>query len=225
MSARSKSLSPHWAQLVDILDRQGITCVLDVGANTGQYATYLRRSGYLGRIISFEPQAAAHAALRKAADGDADWAVAPAMALGEADGQATLHVSAESDMSSFHEFDPDFLATSPTSRYVSREEVQVRRLDSVFDGIVAAEDRPFLKIDTQGHEAGVLDGADGVLRRLAGIQLEMSLVPVYRGEAPFDALMARMQSAGFVPALFIPGYYSRHLGRMLQVDGVFVRAD
>ena len=51
----------------------------------------------------------------------------------------------------------------------------------------------------------------------------MWLVPLYDGEAMFDELMARMNDLGFVPHLLIPGYYSRHLGRMLQVDGVFLR--
>jgi len=223
VSGDAPILSPHWAQLVDILGRAEISLVLDIGANVGQYATYLRQSGYDGRIVSFEPLADAWATLDAAAAGDDDWQVAPRMAIGEADGTVTVNRSAESDMSSILALDPAFLESSPSSAYVGQETVPVRRLDVVFGGHVRADDRVFVKIDTQGYERQVLAGAAGVIDAIAGFQVEMSLVPLYDGEAMFDELMARMRALGFAPHLLIPGYYSRHLGRMLQVDGVFLR--
>jgi FkbM family methyltransferase len=216
-------LSPHWAQLVDILDRAAVSLVLDIGANVGQYATYLRQSGYSGRIVSFEPQAEAWAALDAAAAGDPAWQVAPPMAIGDNDGTVTVNRSAESDMSSILPLDPAFLESSPSSAYVGQETVPVRRLDAVFGDHVEADDRVFVKIDTQGYERQVLAGAAGVIDAVAGFQVEMSLVPLYDGEATFDELMAHLGALGFAPHLIIPGYYSRHLGRMLQVDGVFLR--
>jgi FkbM family methyltransferase len=216
-------LAPHWAQLVDILGRAEVSLILDVGANVGQYATYLRQSGYDGRIVSFEPLAEAWAALDAAAAGDPDWQVAARMAIGAADGTVVVNRSAESDMSSILPLDAAFLESSPSSAYVAQETVPVRRLDAVFGDHVQADDRVFVKIDTQGYERQVLAGAAGVIDAVTGLQVEMSLLPLYDGEATFDELMARMRALGFAPHLLIPGYYSRHLGRMLQVDGVFLR--
>ncbi|MCP4329502.1 MAG: FkbM family methyltransferase [Alphaproteobacteria bacterium] len=216
-------LSLHWAELVDILRAQGVSLVFDVGANVGQYATCLRRSGYDGRIVSFEPLADAWDALVAAASEDADWDVAPRLAIGDTDGTATINRSAEPDMSSILEFDPEFLASSPSSAYVGREEVPIVRLDDVFEDYARAQDRVMIKVDTQGYERQVVAGCEGVIHRIAGFQLEMSLLPLYRGEATFEILFAALTRRGFAPHLFIPGYYSRHLKRQLQVDGVFFR--
>jgi hypothetical protein len=57
-----------WEQrhLRKLFSKCNIDCVFDVGANYGQYARMLRDAvGFKGLIISFEPIAAAAAALRR----------------------------------------------------------------------------------------------------------------------------------------------------------------
>lgn len=215
----------HWLRIAGLLDRHGVNRVLDVGANTGQYAGWLRKAGWRGPIVSFEPASAAHAELVRAAATDPDWTVAQRMALGRAESEATLHVSNESDMSSLLPMRDDFLATSPTSREIATETVRVRSLDSVFPEYADERDRVLLKIDTQGSEAAVLDGARKTLPRLAGIQIELSLVCLYEGESGWRAMLDRLSDVGFEPHLVIPGYWSRHLGRMLQFDAVLFRSE
>jgi Methyltransferase FkbM domain len=101
--------------------------------------------------------------------------------------------------------------------------VPLARLESAAQPYLELEDRIFLKIDTQGFEPQVLDGAGILLARLCGLQLEMSLVACYEGEVGFRAMLDRLAAAGFEPWLFVPGYYERKLGRQLQIDGVFMR--
>ena len=72
LTPRRKAKSPN-AQLVAVLQHFRITCVLDVGANVGQYGSLLREWGYPGRIVSFEPQADAHRALERRAAADPAW--------------------------------------------------------------------------------------------------------------------------------------------------------
>lgn len=218
-----KKVRSAGAQIVRILEQERVSCVLDVGANVGQYAKRLRRDGYTGRILSFEPVAAVHAELVAAARPDARWRVAPRMALGAADGEAVIEVSAESDMSSLRPQSDLLQRVSPSSEIIGREPVTLRRLDGVADVELGLGDRAFLKIDTQGSEADVLAGATGLLPRLVGIQLELSFRPLYDGEPDYRAMIWALGEAGFEPALFLPGYFERKTARQLQFDGVFVR--
>ena len=63
---RLKSISTPAAKLVASLLKFNIDLVLDVGANQGQFASEIRRSGYTGNIVSFEPLSKAHSKLLKA---------------------------------------------------------------------------------------------------------------------------------------------------------------
>lgn len=219
---RGKSRDVH-DQLVAALHRHEVDAVLDVGANSGQYGRRLRRHGWQGPIISFEPQADVHARLLRQARPDRSWIVAPPMALGAEDGVATLERSAESDMSSLLPQNPTLQKLSPSSAIIGRVEVPLRRLDGLpqlQDGRFA---RMLLKVDVQGSELDVLEGARGLLDRIVGIQLETALVPLYVGEHGFRSALERLEDLGFDLHLLIPGYYERKLGRQLQVDMVAFR--
>ena len=220
----SKKAKPPSAQLAAVLARFAISCVLDVGANRGQYGAMLRAWGYRGRIVSFEPLADAHGALARRARADRSWQVAPRMALGGQDGEVEIAVSAESDMSSILPQNALLKEVSPSSAVIGRETVPLRRLDGVVGSYLTSEDRVFLKIDTQGYEARVLAGAGGLIERLSGIQLEMSLLPIYEGEQDFRTTFDQLVAAGFEPYLLLSGYFERKLARQLQVDGVFMRS-
>jgi FkbM family methyltransferase len=222
LTPRAKAKSPN-AQLVAVLEHFGITCVLDVGANVGQYGSMLRERGWRGRIVSFEPQAEAHRALERRAAADPDWQVAPRMALGKEAGEVEIEVSAEPDMSSVLPQSALLREISPSSAVVRKETVPLCRLDDVAGPYLRPDDRVFLKIDVQGYEGEVLTGVGQLLERLAGIQLEMSLVPLYDGELDFRGLLDELAALGFEPWLLLPGYFERKLARQLQVDGVFMR--
>lgn len=213
----------HWDNLITIFRHFGITAVLDIGAHKGEYGGYLRRAGWDGRIVSFEPQSAVRPVLERKAATDGNWQVLPPMAIGAADGALALNISAETDMSSALPLADSAMAFTPTSRMVGRETVPVQALAAVFDDVVSIDDTVFVKVDTQGFESAVLDGAAPVMDRIAGWQLEMSIEKIYDGEADWRVMLDRMDALGYAAHLFIPGYFSRHIARQLQIDGVFMR--
>lgn len=222
LTPRKKAKSPN-AQLAALLKHHQIDAVFDVGANVGQYGNRLRDWGYEGRIISFEPLSSAHAQLSTLSASDPRWIVAPRMAIGDIDGEIDIQVSAETDMSSILPQSDLMKTISPSSAIQSTERVPIHRLDSIAEDYVNAEHRVFMKVDTQGFEPQVLDGSEALLGRLIGVQLEMSLLPIYEGERDYLTMIRRLAAAGFTLQLVLPGYFERKLGRMLEVDGVFMR--
>lgn len=210
-------------RLVGLLRAHGIDHVLDVGANLGQYAGSLRQAGYVGKITSFEPVAETHRALAGLARADANWAVAPQMALGAHAGQVTMHVSNRSDMSSVMTIEAATLEAIPRAFETATEDVPLNRLDAVFDHFVDPADTVFLKLDTQGSEFSILQGAEAILPRIVGLQIELSLFALYKGEATYLEVIRLVEDRGFAAHLFLPGYFSRKLNRQLQMDGIFFR--
>lgn len=210
-------------QLAHTLERQGIDAVVDVGANIGQYAQRLRAAGWQGQILSIEPIAEVHAILRERAAGDPTWEVTAPLAAGAVTGEIVLEVSAETDMSSTLPQSRLLRDISPSSAVQRRVMVPQRRLDDPELLRGRSWRRMFVKIDVQGAEPGVLAGMAGIWDRVRGLQLELALLPLYEGERPWLDLVADLAGRGFAPYLMFPGYFSRALGRQVQLDMVFYR--
>ncbi|MEP4378717.1 MAG: FkbM family methyltransferase [Alphaproteobacteria bacterium] len=213
----------HWSQIVSLLDGHEIDCVFDIGANVGQYANALRQNGYPGRIISFEPLSSAYDQLKVRAAGDADWDVAPRAAVGAAPGETDIHVSPESDMSSILPLDATAQERLASTRATGVETVPVTTVADALAAHVTGQGHIFLKSDTQGFEAQVLSGAAGCWDRITGVQLELSIQPIYEGQPDHLPLLEQLATLGLRPHLVIPGYWSRHYGRMLEYDVVCFR--
>ncbi len=203
-----------------LVDR-GVDLVLDVGAARGGYATELREFGYTGRIVSFEPLAAAHADLVRAAASDPRWETRHT-ALGDVTGRQEIHVASNSDSSSLLPMAEQHRASSPDIGYVGTETIEVSRLDDVAADVVGDARTPFLKIDTQGFERAVLEGAEATVPRLVGLQLELSFVTLYEGGMLADEAISWAYDHGFVLVGLDQGFTDPG-GAILQADGVFLR--
>lgn len=195
--------------------------MFDVGANTGQFARELRTERYKGRIISFEPLGSCHEMLSLAAEHDQNWFVAPPMALGAKKGEAEMLVAENLVSSSLLPVVEKSINAAPHSRQVSREMVTVHRLDSIVDD---QWEPPFaIKVDTQGFEMQVLQGAEDILARTVLLLLEMSLVPLYQGGSAFADLYLAMERRGFRCIGLTQGFADLQRNEQLQADALFVR--
>ncbi len=205
------------------LKKFDIDLVLDVGANDGQFASEIRRSGYTGRVVSFEPLSQAHAKLSQASEGDHMWDVYPRCALGDHNGEVEINIAGNSLSSSILPMLESHRSAAPESAYQGKESVQLKTLDSVAGKYLKDAKAPLLKIDTQGFEWQVLDGALDTLPHIKGILVELSLVPLYEGQHLWREVIERLEAKGFALWAFMPVFSDQSSGRTLQVDGLFYR--
>ena len=151
------------------------------------------------------------------------WEVAPRVALGATEGMVTLNIARNSQSSSVLGMLPAHVAAAPMSRYDGQEQVRLARLDKVGEVALTSCRSPLLKIDTQGYEREVLRGADGVMPMINGLQLELSVVPLYEGQGELHEMLAYVKTLGFACHALFPGFIDHHSGRLLQMDGIFIR--
>lgn len=203
------------------LAAHGVDFVIDVGAATGRYATQLRSASYIGPILSFEPLIPSFQILQSASAADPHW-TAINMAVGRRVGPGEINVAGNSDSSSLlpmldlhHEIAPDAL-------YVGTQVTTVTTLDHEAERWRSAS-APFLKMDVQGLEGEVLDGAAACLPGIIGIQIELSLLPLYEGGMLYDEAIDRVHAAGFRMADLEPEGFDPTSGRLLWADGIFFR--
>jgi FkbM family methyltransferase len=200
-----------------------IDLLFDVGANVGQYALWARTEGYSGKIISFEPLSAAHAILRETAKPDGLWVIHERCAIGGEEGEVEINVAANSYSSSILPMLKAHSDAAPQSVYVGKDVAQIITLDSIFYNYRTAKERVFLKIDTQGFEKSVLEGARVCLCEIQAIQLELSLVTLYEGQELYDYFISYLKEAGFEIWSLIPVFADARTGQLLQFDAIFVR--
>jgi hypothetical protein len=146
------------------------------------------------------------------------------VAMGDHAGEATLHVAGNSASSSMLEMLPAHLEAAPESRYVGDVQVRMSTLDDEIERHIRADERLFVKVDAQGYEAYILAGATRSLDRIQGLQLELSLVPLYAGAPTLASLVREIEGHGFTLMSVEPGFIDVRSGQLLQVDGVFFRA-
>jgi FkbM family methyltransferase len=216
----------HWGtlHLRKLFELLRIDCVLDVGANAGQYRDFLRdHVGFTGLVISFEPIPEHVRVLQERAKSDANWVI-QGCALGRASGESELNVMARSEFSSFlapRHADGEFLAEN---RLDHRVTVPMEALDEVLPSIERQRhcERLYLKLDTQGFDLEVAKGGTRTLARTVALQTEASVIPLYEGMPDYVTTIRTFECLGFD----LSGIFPNHDGnfpRLIEFDAVMIR--
>jgi hypothetical protein len=90
------------------------------------------------------------------------------------------------------------------------------------DQLLRPGERAFLKIDVQGFERQVLDGAGEALRRFDAIELELSVTALYAGQPSLVEMLPLLSNRGFRPVSLEPILLDDD-GRLMELDGLFAR--
>ena len=181
--------------------------VLDIGANVGDFTAMIRQLEPRSRVIAVEPSARVRAKL------SARFAADPCVrvedyALSDKVGTATLNVAPDlSEMSSL--LTPKALTTEP-------ETVDTTTLDALVDEPVR-----LLKLDVQGHELAVLNGAAKVLDATDALLMEVIFESLYEGDTMFGSIDRVIRDAGFMLAGITEAH--RYEERAVWADACYVK--
>lgn len=205
------------------LKKLGVRTVLDVGANTGQFAQDIRATLPEARIYSFEPLKDCYAKLV------GTMAHAPKFhalnfALGADNTETTINRSSFSPSSSLLPMSAVTKEAFPfTDEGWSSEVIRVRRLDDVASELDLT-DNILIKIDVQGFEDRVIRGGWNTIQKAKLLIIEVSFLPLYEGQPLFADIDRTVRDAGFVYRGTTNQLLNPSDGMPLQADAIFLKA-
>ncbi len=201
-----------------VLQNLSCACVVDVGANRGQFALVARKCYPSAKIISFEPLAEPASVFRRVFASD-PLTTLHEMALGYQEQETDIHVSNADDSSSLLPVTSLQTGLFPGTGEKETRKIQVKRLDS----ILQREDigKPsLLKIDVQGFEKQVLEGCSSLLQEFTFIYVECSFVELYANQSLAPEVISFLAESGFALSGIYNVYYNKK-GLAIQGDFLF----
>ncbi len=211
------------ARFISMLRTHNVNLIFDVGANAGQFGVLLREDGFDGKIISFEPLSDARESLQNISRNDPLWQIALQTAIGEENGEIEIQIAGNSHSSSVLDMLDTHVRAAPDSKYIGKEKVALRKLDSIAPDYMDSNSIAFIKIDTQGYETQVMNGAKKLMSQIVGLQVEISLVPLYKGQCLFDEMLKKLKNDGFELWSISTVFSDPNTAQVLQVDATFFR--
>lgn len=212
-------------ELKTMLEKYEINLVLDVGANQGQFAAFLRNNvNYDKQIISFEPISSVFEELKENASVDPEWDVYN-LALGSRDTKKKIYLSDNSLFSSFlisNNYCEQRFGQEATGN--KQETVTIRRLDGLFNEIKVdlSKARIYLKMDTQGYDLEVFSGLGDKNKYISILQSELSVTPIYKGMPHLTESISCFEKAGFELAGLSPVNRDQLTLRIIEYDCMMV---
>jgi FkbM family methyltransferase len=216
-----KAFDDSFVDLKKVIDLLDINLIIDIGANIGQFGSSIYQVGYKNKMISFEPLSSARNKLITNSKKYLKWEVFDQCAIGEFNGEIDLNISKNSSSSSVLNMLDLHKQAADNSIYVDNERVKIFRLDTLMNNFL--DSNILLKIDTQGYESKVLDGAPILIQHAKAILCELSLVELYEGQVLWLDLITRLENSGFILWSIEKGFTDKRFGRTLQVDAMFIK--
>jgi len=198
------------------LVNQNISTILDIGASLGQYAKKARKRFPEARIFSFEALPDSFKALNETFKGDKNFQSFN-VALSNFEGKTVFRKSSNTGSSSLLEMDDLHKTNYTDSKNIVEIEVKCNTLDNVLKG-QKLQKNILMKLDVQGAEKMVLEGAKETLKNVQVIFSEVNFNTLYKGNVLFNDLVQFLYEQGFK----VEGI--ENVSQSL-IDGTFLQAD
>lgn len=211
----SKPISNHYLQ------HRNIEYVLDIGANTGQYALSISKILPFAQIISFEPILSCYEELQINTQNIN--AISKNYALGEFNETNYINISASSPSSSLLNMATLHKTEFKGTDYIKTEQINIKRLDDIFSELEVTGNYT-LKIDVQGYEDKVIKGGLETLIKADSILVETCFEELYEGQLLFDGLYNLLTDNGFIYKGNYNQFYNKENGKILYADSFFINS-
>lgn len=219
-AALRHGVAPSFEHFEIIKGLGGLKCLVDVGANVGQFSLLCKIIHPNVYIHAFEPLKTATGTFQKVLGSQSNIYL-HRHAIGSKSNNLLMNVTARSDSSSL--LAPDFQSQIfPGTHSISREAVRVLPLKDVLR-IENIQSPALLKIDVQGYEDEVLKGSGHLLTRFDWIYCEASFVELYSGQPLANEIIAWLAARGFRLISVNADTSARLNGRVIQADFLFKR--
>lgn len=199
------------------LKESNVSSVIDVGANVGQFGLDIRRYGFQGQIVSYEPVNKTFGLLTQTIRRHQPWK-AIQLGLGADESERLINISGNDGLSSsLLEMGSLHLENFPNSATVSQQKISISTIDNQLESLGILPQDIMLKLDVQGLEAEVLKGASKSLSKIPLCYLEVSIIPLYEGEISFLPILIELSKHGHEMIDVFRGIKGNN-GQLLQVD-------
>ena len=203
--------------IVRNLEDSNVSNVIDVGANVGQFGLDIRRHGFKGQIVSYEPVNETFGLLTQTTRRHQPWK-AIQLGLGAAESERTINISGNDGLSSsLLEMGSLHLENFPDSATVSRQNISISTIDNQLVVLGLRPQEIMLKLDVQGFEAEVLKGASQSISKIPLCYLEVSITPLYEGEVSYLPILIELSKYGHEVIDVFRGIKASN-GKLLQLD-------
>lgn len=209
-----------WQDNFTWLQRNNIKTVLDIGANTGQFAKLIHEVLPKAKIYSFEPIPSVYELLKKnTANQDLPVTCMP-YALGAEDGEMEMNVNDFSPSSSMLDITDIHKKNFKFAQKTRKENITIRKLDGIPSLDIV--DNLFIKIDVQGFEDQVIKGGLSTIAKAKIILCEVTFKPLYENQKLFGDIYKEFIALGFRYEGNFEQVYDNTTGEILYADAIFV---
>ena len=220
-----RRLPAYGTSTLTFLKEYNINSILDIGANSGQFAREVRHTLPRAYLYSFEPLREEYTVLVDSLGRHDERFRAFNVALGETDENKVMFRDDFTPSSSLLKPTEEQRRRFPHTGTLRDRLVPVRSLDRfIADNDIRLVPELFIKVDVQGYENRIIEGGLQTFDKAKLLMIEENYLHFYEGQPSFEDLFVLISRLGFVYKGSVNQSYDVTTGQPLFADGIFLKA-